>query len=146
MNVERTCHAATVLSNGKVLVAGGNSGESWAMLQSEIYDPSTGNWTNAGYTNVPRFAHTSSLLPDETVLITGGSIGETVMADAELYDPITKVRTPTDSMHDGRCGHTASILQNEKVLVAGGSIYPVHYLIHVNYMIHLQENGQGLVV
>jgi hypothetical protein len=135
-----------VLNNGKVLVTGGLTSNYSVVSEYGLYDPSTGNWMNAGYTNIARYLHTLSLLPDGKVLITGGISKETIPADAELYDPITKVRTPTDIMQDGRCGHTASILPNEKVLVAGGSIYPVHYLIHVNYMIHLQENGQGLVV
>jgi hypothetical protein len=67
----RTGHTVTVLQNGKVLVAGGDR-EGNATSRSEIYDPSTGSWTNAALMTVPRGGHTATLLPNGKVLIAGG--------------------------------------------------------------------------
>ena len=91
MNVERRNHAATILRNGKVLVTGGVSNSKYGVSEFELYDPTTGNWTNAGQTNFGRYGHTSSLLSDGTVLIAGGSIHDTGLKDAELYDPMKNV-------------------------------------------------------
>ena len=44
LNVGRWRHTSTLLSDGKVLVAGGMSGNR-ALVGAEIYDPATGNWT-----------------------------------------------------------------------------------------------------
>ena len=44
MNTVREFSTASVLSNGKVLVTGGDNG-SVAMNSAALYDPSTGNWT-----------------------------------------------------------------------------------------------------
>ena len=65
MNTGRLSHAATVLDNGKVLVTGGATIEQSAIEQSELYDPSIGNWTTVDYMNIARSLHTSSLLPSD---------------------------------------------------------------------------------
>ncbi|CAF3965167.1 unnamed protein product, partial [Rotaria sp. Silwood1] len=42
----RTDHTASILTNGNVLVAGG--GHRTHLSSAELYDPSTGTWTNTG--------------------------------------------------------------------------------------------------
>jgi len=66
LNARRNNHTATVLPNGKVLVAGGNAGASTqAILNSvELYDPATGTWSLTGTLNVPRYHSTATLLPN----------------------------------------------------------------------------------
>jgi hypothetical protein len=45
MNAARFDHKATLLSNGKVLVEGGNDCKGNAISSAELYDPATGTWT-----------------------------------------------------------------------------------------------------
>ena len=58
-------HTATLLPNGKVLVAGGNG------TSAELYDPALGTWTPTGNLNTVRFGHTATLLPNGKVLLAG---------------------------------------------------------------------------
>jgi hypothetical protein len=61
MAVARTRHTATLLSNGKVLIAGGLVGYT-ALASAEIYDPAAGKCTATGSMAAPREYHTATLL------------------------------------------------------------------------------------
>jgi N-acetylneuraminic acid mutarotase len=110
-------HTATLLPNGKVLVAGGANGISHIVM-AELYDPASGTWAVTGSLTIGRSAHTATLLPNGNVLVAGGS--STNPASAELYNPATGTWTSTGSLGARRYGHTATLLPNGKVLVAGG--------------------------
>ena len=114
----RQQHTATLLPNGKVLVAGGigNSGD---LASAELYDPASGTWTATGSLATARANHTATLLPDGKVLVAGDYVYSNG-ASAELYDPANGTWTHTSSMGSARSGHTATLLPNGKVLVAGG--------------------------
>src|SRR6266849_4955200 len=71
----RELHIATLLPNGKVLVAGG-SGSSGALAGAELYDLATGTWTAIGSLVTARVRHTATLLRDGKVLVAGGSDDE----------------------------------------------------------------------
>ena len=118
----RSAHSATLLADGKVLVAGGYDDFS-ALQSAELYDPETGSWTATGKMIEARGYHTATLLPDGRVLVAGGRTnnGSTGHAptSAELYDPITRNWTPAASMLRGLTFHTATLLSNGQVLVAG---------------------------
>ena len=122
----RSGYTATLLSNGKVLVAGGEDESNSFLASAELYDPASGAWTPTGSMGTARFGHAATLLPNGKVLITGGDNWGDVdsidgfYASAELYDPATGVWSPTGSMGTARSGHTATLLSNGKVLVAGG--------------------------
>jgi len=61
MTVGREGHTATLLSNGKVLVAGGwNNGG--FQSSAELYDPATGTWSTTGSMEIERVYHTATLL------------------------------------------------------------------------------------
>jgi WD40 repeat protein len=117
MVATRFGHTATLLSDGRVLVAGG------AGTSAELYDPRAGSWTATGGMASARTSHTATLLSDGKVLISGGYIGagSDALASAELYDPRTGSWTATGSMASTRFGHTATLLANGKVLVSGGN-------------------------
>ncbi len=116
----RAYHTATLLPNGKVLVAGGWGGA--AFLSSvELYDPGTGKWSLTNSMHTARGAHSATLLPDGRVLVAGGSLnGTSGLASAELYDPTTGAWTTTGPMTTARFGHWATLLPSGKVLIAGG--------------------------
>jgi Kelch motif len=121
MKFARSRHSATLLSDGKVLVAGGavtvgGGPDSTA----EVYDPLTGGFTEAmGPMTQARADHTATLLNDGSgkVLIAGGS----TLNAAELYNPATGTFAATGSLITARPTTTATLLKSGKVLVAGGS-------------------------
>jgi hypothetical protein len=119
MNTARYEHTATLLPNGKVLVAGGN-GVMIALASAELYDPASGTWTTTGPLNAARYYHTATLLPNGKVLVAGGSSDTGALASAELYDPASGTWTNTGSLNTARELHTATLLPSGKVLVAGG--------------------------
>ncbi|TXK30941.1 IPTL-CTERM sorting domain-containing protein [Ottowia sp. GY511] len=112
----RTRHTATLLPNGKVLVAGG-ANASGDLVQAELYDPATGTWAPAAGMLAARSQHTATLLPNGKVLMAGGFGAGT---HAELYDPDADTWTATGSLTQVRVAHTATLLANGSVLVAGG--------------------------
>ena len=113
MSQPRTNHTATLLPNGKVLVASGGA---------ELYDPANGTWATTGGLADPRRYHTATLLPNGKVLVAGGLSVFNGLASAELYDPASGTWTPTGSLNTRRRSHTATLLPNGKVLVAGGLV------------------------
>ena len=54
LNTGRFDHTATLLPNGKVLVAGGNLRR--RLASAELYDPASGSWTPTGSLNTARYA------------------------------------------------------------------------------------------
>ena len=95
----RGYHTATLLPNGKVLVAGG-LGEG-GPASAQVYDPEAGSWTATGSLIGGRFEHTATLLPNGKVLVAGGQ-GGGALASAEAYDPATGTWTATGSLIGGR--------------------------------------------
>jgi hypothetical protein len=121
MSTVRTGYTATLLGNGKVLVAGGWVPGTGPLLTAELFDPATGTFSATGSMGTARSSHTATLLNNGTVLVTGGTDSNVVFASAELYDPAAGKFTPTTgSLGTARISHTATLLNNNKVLVVGG--------------------------
>ena len=120
MEVERAAHTATLLPDGRVLVAGGiRTGEA-ALASAELYDPEQRNFTPAGDMTSPRVGHTATLLRDGRVLFVGGWDDVRQLRTAELYDPATGRFARTGSATAPRAGATATLLRDGRVLLAGG--------------------------
>ena len=115
-------HTATLLPNGKVLVAGGASSSVTRLTSAELFDPATGLWATTGSMLSGHNRHTATLLPNGKVLVVGtGSIASNgLFHNAELYDPATGVWTPTGAVVTSRDFHGAVLLANGRVLVVGG--------------------------
>ncbi|AOJ05917.1 hypothetical protein WS71_00190 [Burkholderia mayonis] len=116
----RHAHTATLLLNGKVLVAGGANSVGGSLASAELYDPVTNTWSTVASMNQARSAHTATLLSDGKVLVAGGAgIG----FSGEVYDPTSDTWTPivaAVTTTDVRSAHTATLLPDGKVLIAGG--------------------------
>jgi len=129
---------ATLLHDGKVLVAGGMIGglvTGRPVARAELYNPAIGTWAATGSMHTARARDTATLLRGGRVLVAGGwctgrdtrvcslgNIGNS-LTSAELYNPATGRWTPTGSMRTGRAFHSATLLANGKVLAAGGLNY-----------------------
>ena len=128
MAVGRFLHTATLLQNGKVLIAGGALTSTAApVATAELYDPVTGSFTMTGAMATAREQHTATLLADGKVLIVGGTTatgaGDLLpTASVEVYDPSTGSFSVTGSMAEARSLHTATLLPSGNVLVAGGGV------------------------
>jgi hypothetical protein len=144
MSVPRILHTATLihctcLDNGKVLIAGGDSGGN-ILQTAELFDPASGTFSPVGTMISPREHFTATLLNSTTgqVLLAGGyavfSSGSTTNT-AEIYDPTARTFSQTlgnltlgnlasfpgvSCTPLGREGHTATLLNTGQVLIEGG--------------------------
>jgi Galactose oxidase, central domain len=82
-------HGATLLADGRVLLAGGYGGPSSGYLATvELYDPATGQFGLAGVMTAPRAAHVQLAVGAGDVLVVGGVDGSSaITATAELFQP-----------------------------------------------------------
>ncbi len=125
MTMPRTFHTATLLLDGRVLIAGGNygsiaGGNNRSTNSAELFDPSTGSFSPTGPMTTGRALHTATLLADGKVLIAGGGFGSNASPNsAELYDPSTGTFAAIEDM---AAAHSfATLLTNGKVLMSGGA-------------------------
>jgi N-acetylneuraminic acid mutarotase len=131
LSLNRSSATTTLLSNGKVLLAGGPQNNcptpNVGLNQAEVYDPATGTWSITGNLSVSRYANTITTLPSGKVLVAGGISTPGIVASADLYDQVAGTFSLTGSMSavrqsapgTGDNGATP-LLFNGQVLVAGG--------------------------
>ncbi|TYK51396.1 DUF6603 domain-containing protein [Actinomadura decatromicini] len=124
----RKGHQATVLSDGRVLVTGGDAVPSVpyrvdGLASAELYDPATGAWTRvADLPGGGRSGHRSVLTPAGVVVIggTGRARATAGYRDAVVFDPGSGAWTATGRLGTGRWDFPAVDLADGRVLVAGG--------------------------
>jgi hypothetical protein len=131
MTTTRRGHTATLLPDGRVLIAGGYGGDTsgWGtpLASAELYDPSSDRFTKTRDLIAATGFHTALLLPSGQVLIVGGSGVGTYpnnMAPAELYDPAVGMFTAAGPyVGRGECDFCAP-----SVLLADGTVlFPGQY-------------------
>ena len=118
MKQYRRQQTATLLLDGRVLVAGGAPFVQAAT--SELYNPVTASWSNSGALAIGREFHTATLLQDGRVVVTGGQTVSQLLRGTEIYDPRSGQWTAAGNLNQGRELHTATLLPSGLVLVAGG--------------------------
>jgi len=126
MTATREGHAAVLLSNGQVLITGGDNPQTGSLNSAEIYDPTSNTFTAITSTmTVPRISHRMTVLNGGKVLIAGGATdsggSSTALNTAELYDPVSQTFTAVGNMTSIREHQTASLLNDGAVLEAGGT-------------------------
>lgn len=115
--VPRQSDMATLLDDGRVLIAGGWYGPPGA----EVYDPVTGVFTPSYLSAYPRYLSKAELLGNGQVLIPGGvNAGWVAESLADIWDPVTGDITSTGSLMTARAWHTVTTLNNGRILVVGG--------------------------
>lgn len=97
LNSARAGASLTLLSDGSVLVAGGDNGSVFSNT-AELYAPGTPSSTTLGSNMViARYSHTATKLQSGSILLVGGStirnITNSITASAELY-----VATPSSTL------------------------------------------------
>lgn len=118
MHTEHWSTNLTKLSDGRAMTVTGNS----SLPGTEVYDPTTQQWTQVGNVNVPRDQFNPVLLDDGRVLIAGGNTNPgPIVATSELFDPATGQWTLTGSLNSARTLHFLVKLVDGRVLAIGGS-------------------------
>ncbi|MGH9281038.1 MAG: Ig-like domain-containing protein [Acidimicrobiales bacterium] len=118
----REIFPAAVLSDGRVLAAGGHHNST--LSKAEVFDPTTRRWSPVADMAEARYASTATVLLDGRVLVAGGSYtlssNDSALSSAELFDPGAGTWSPAAPMATTRNGHVAVLLSTGEVLVAGG--------------------------
>jgi large repetitive protein len=113
---DHTNGSATLLTDGRVLLAGGSD------ATAEVYDPRAGAFTPIGPMTTARTQACVARLQDGRVLIAGGDYDRTgKFGSAEIFDPAAGVFSPTGSMTTAHSGYKCSaLLLDGRVLIVGG--------------------------
>ncbi|WP_148717100.1 kelch repeat-containing protein [Chitinolyticbacter meiyuanensis] len=117
LQIGRAEPKATLLPSGKVLIVGGSA----STLSTELFDPQTNSFSDAG--NLPQGLEDFALvaLPDGRALLAGGATSAGVTVNSTLlWDPMQGGWRSNATLAQPRRYATATLLANGKVLVAGG--------------------------
>lgn len=128
MGAARFEHTATLLGDGRVLVAGGLGGdgeELTALASAELYDPAADTFLGTNAMTDGRANHAAVALSDGRVLVIGGgggARGDSTLATVEIFAARQGSWEQASALTGARRGATATLLQDGRVLVTGGEL------------------------
>lgn len=112
----RSYHTATLLSDGRVLIAAGAT--SVIIFNSaEIYNPATNTFAATGSLALERFGANAELLPNGKVLVAGGYY---TGGESEVYDPVAGTFSVTGTANDPHADGGSVLLSSGQPLFIGG--------------------------
>ncbi|MCY4529522.1 MAG: hypothetical protein OXD46_10905 [Chloroflexi bacterium] len=121
MHYSRVDHSATLLRDGRVLVAGGMDNAFTPLRTAELFNPETNRWEEAAEMRESRTEHSATLLRDGRVMVTGGLNEKLeIVGTTEIFDPDTGKWSQHEGMRTVRRGHFTLPLNDGRVLVVGG--------------------------
>jgi len=116
----RVSHASALLKDGRVLIAGGWTGQN-ATMSAEIYDSNRNSFVAINAMSLARIGPVATPLRDGRVLITGGEPRPGFgLNSSEVFDPDTSTFSLSGEMSVDRGAHVAVTLADGRVLVTGG--------------------------
>ena len=126
MGSARTRHAAALLLDGRVLVAGGHNNSYVAIPSAELFDPQSGAFAATGAMATPRQDFALVALKDGRALAIGGfqSVGGSVQG-TELWQD--GVWTPGPDLPEPRHNASAVVTDDGRVIIFGGADNAVAY-------------------
>ena len=120
MNVRRAIFTATLLRDGRVLVAFGWDEEGNDLASAEVFDPATNAFTAVRPPAMNARGLSAALLADGRVFFVGGYLGNSPSRYTVLFDPVAGVWTDGPDLETERYGSATILLQDGRVLIAGG--------------------------
>jgi hypothetical protein len=124
MTAPRLLFSATLLPDGKVLVAGGepdNTGNTF-LNTAELYDPAVGSGTFTALASnliTGRYRHQAMLLKDNSGVLLIGGFNNGLFPSAEIYNITDQDFDPTGSLTKARTEHKCAQFANGKILAVG---------------------------
>jgi galactose oxidase-like protein len=116
----RSDHGAVALSDGRVLVTGGNYNNR-LLRSSEIYDPATNEWAAVAPLPKPRTQFSMAVLPDGSVLVAGGFQDDGQPTTSTLiYLPFADRWAAGPDLLEPRLNHSMVSLADGDLLFFGG--------------------------
>lgn len=123
MPFERAEHHAARLSDGRVLIFGGDDPGNIFPASIWVFDPATERFTDFGVSlSSGRVGFVSVSLNDGNILVAGGERSLTGAPNAELINPNARSVVPTaGGLNIARTFAAGTLLMDGKVIVAGGT-------------------------
>jgi hypothetical protein len=131
MTIARNSASAVRLSDGRVLVSGGDvnvGSPNQATVPpipdhatADIYDPATGKFSAAGTLRTSLSGSSTILLNDGRVLIASGNLDTGAIDSIDIYDPATGKFSAASSAGNKLFYHSVASLADGRVLLVGGA-------------------------
>jgi hypothetical protein len=118
MHVNRYTHTASLLPNGKILVAGGMNYNDTVLNSAELYDPTTSNLKNAGNIFVTAEDRTALVLKNGNGFISDNELSNGLQSNISmLYNSSMETFTSSDNIENLQSSNKILMSANEKVSV-----------------------------
>lgn len=124
LNQARHWHTATLLADGRLLVAGGMREQRQLLSSVEAWSVGEQQWVELAEMPQPRARHQAALLPDGTVLVAGGRVAHNGATDPSAstlrFEPASSRWSALPELKDPRQNHALVVLSDGRGLVIGG--------------------------